>query len=101
MTAAAMNLFVDDIRNPMDGEWVVVRSSSEAISWVEANGMPESMSLDHDLGGDDTVMVFLKWLFGFADGKGLGPPPYRVHSANPIGSKNIESFMESWRRSLQ
>jgi hypothetical protein len=94
-----MRLFIDDIRDP-EGDWIVVRSSSEAVKWVEENGMPESMSLDHDLGGEDTVMVFLKKLYEFAEKKGVGPPPYKVHSANPVGSKNIVSFMESWRRSL-
>jgi len=56
------------------------------------------MSLDHDLGGDDTTMVFLKRLVNEVwDGK-TNPPDYAIHSANPIGSKNIQSFMESWKK---
>lgn len=57
------------------------------------------MSLDHDLGGDDTTMVFLKRLVNEVwDGKS-NPPNYQVHSANPIGTQNIISYMESWIKS--
>ncbi|NBT59251.1 hypothetical protein EBT16_10755 [bacterium] len=57
------------------------------------------MSLDHDLGGDDTTMVFLKRLVDeIWDGQSK-PPKYQVHSANPIGTQNIISYMESWIKS--
>lgn len=91
-------MFIDDERMPPDDSWVVVRSSSEALVYIRANGMPTHMSLDHDLGGDDTTMVFLKNLiivFPF------GPiPDYVVHSANPIGRLNMISYLESWKKSL-
>jgi hypothetical protein len=92
-------VFIDDIRTPPSNDWIVVRSSKEAIDWVNANGMPDIISFDHDLGGDDTSMVFLKQLFEIAFEKGYNPPKYFIHSANPIGSKNIQSFMESWKKS--
>ena len=60
-------LFLDDLRNPSDVHedamgWVVLRTSVDAINFVREHGMPEVMSLDHDLGGDDTAMQFLKWM---------------------------------------
>lgn len=74
------------------------KSSEEAIGYVQAMGLPSFMDLDHDLGGDDTVMVFLCWL---ATTFPEGPvPDYRVHSMNGIGAKSIESYLESWKRSL-
>ena len=92
-------LYVDDLRSPPDDTWVVCRTSEEAKQTIRDDGMPSFMSLDHDLGGEDTIMLFLHWLADeFYD---LGAPPdYQVHSANPIGQQNIVSFLESWKRSL-
>lgn len=96
----AYRLFIDDVREPPDGTWTVARSSDEALKLVEDKGMPKIISFDHDLGGDDTSMAFLKKLVDTIwDGKEK-PPEYKVHSANPIGSLNIVSFMESWRKSI-
>ena len=92
-------LFIDDERNPPEDGWVVCRSTEEAITLIKSQGIPDFMSLDHDLGGDDTTMVFLKrFVSEIWDGK-TDPPGYKVHSANPVGAKNIISFMESWIKS--
>jgi hypothetical protein len=41
-------------------------------------------------------MVICKWLANnFFD----ADIEYDVHSKNPIGRKNIQSFMDSWKRS--
>jgi hypothetical protein len=56
------------------------------------------MSLDHDLGGDETVMQILHWMSeNFYE---LGPPAWTIHSANPVGRQNMESFLKSWVKSL-
>lgn len=100
-------LFLDDERNPsvvysgVDAEgWVVVKSSAEAIQYVKDNGMPFFMSLDHDLGGEDTTTKFLLWLIQeHLDGRIKGIiPDYKIHSANPVGSKNLEAKMQSWKQ---
>jgi hypothetical protein len=93
-------LFIDDIRDPPEGDWIVVRSSSEGIEHIKANGMPCFISFDHDLGGEDTTMVFLRKLVETVWDGSEKPPEYTVHSANPVGSQNIISFMESWKRSI-
>lgn len=92
-------LFLDDIRNPPDEDWIICRSTHEALDTIRDKGIPDFMSLDHDLGGDDTTMVFLKRLVDeIWDGQSI-PPKYQVHSANPIGTQNIISYMESWVKS--
>lgn len=96
-----MKLFIDDMRDPPNDGWVVVRSSDAAINHVEQHGMPDFISFDHDLGGDDTTMVFLKKLYEIASLNNLKPPEYQIHSANPIGKLNIQSFMESWKKVCQ
>ena len=91
------NLYLDDLRDPKDPYWIVCRSTEEALKEVAARGMPTSMSLDHDLGGDDTTMIFLRRLI---DEYWVGecPPDYIVHSQNPVGRENIIAFMGSWAR---
>ena len=76
------------------------KSSEEARELVIKHGIPQIMNLDHDLGDDDDAMKFLHWLaLEFAT---EGPvPDFLVHSANPIGSQNISSFMRSWARSTR
>lgn len=93
-------LFIDDVRDPPSTDWVVVRSTNEALNYVQDHGWPDFISFDHDLGGEDTTMVFLKYLvYEHWDGI-TTPPDYKVHSANPVGAENIKSFMESWKRSI-
>jgi hypothetical protein len=93
-------IFLDDERHPQDKDYVVCRSTDEALNCIKKNGMPYHFSFDHDLGGDDTVMVFLKKLYNYWDEK-TEIPSYYVHSANPIGKNNIISFMESWKKAYQ
>ena len=95
------NLYIDDLRNPpADRDWVVCRSSQEALDLIMEIGMPSFISFDHDLGGEDTTMIFLRRLVNEVwDGQTV-IPDYQIHSANPVGVENIRSFMQSWKRSL-
>ncbi len=93
-------LFIDDERIPyVPEEWDIARSSEEAKEIIKTKGMCSYISFDHDLGGDDTTMIFLKWLVNeFWNGE--DPiPEYAVHSQNPVGRANIISFMDSWVKS--
>lgn len=92
-----MRLFLDDLRDaPPD--FTVARSTVEALQLVQTQ-WPVFMSLDHDLGGDDTTMVFLRRLVNEIWDGTQPIPEYVVHSANPVGRLNIISFMESWKKS--
>ena len=96
------NLFIDDLRTPpQDREWVVVRSSAEALAVISERGFPSFISFDHDLGGEDTSMAFLQRLVNEAWNGEDPPPDYQIHSANPVGAQNILAFMESWKRSRE
>jgi hypothetical protein len=80
--------------------WVVARSTEEAKKLVLDRGMPEVMSLDHDLGDQDRAMDFLTWLANeYWDGT-QPIPMVIVHSANPIEAENLRSFADSWKRSV-
>jgi hypothetical protein len=98
------HLFLDDVRFPehysfgYDSPLVLARNSLDAIRMVKINGLPEFISFDHDLGGDDTSIIFVRWLIEtYPDGP---IPDYSIHSANPVGSGNIDSLMKSWKKSL-
>lgn len=89
-------LFIDDERYPASGQWVIVRTSKQAIDWVSANGIPSEISFDHDLGGDDTSRKFVNWLVDeLVDGRQHFPDDFTftVHSQNPIGASWLRSTM--------
>jgi len=99
-------LWLDDKRSPTFYPEVPVelkayplvwaRDTEQAQTTVQELGFPIFMFLDHDLGGDDISTTFLKWL-----ANEYPEPPvlaYIVLSSNIPGSKNIISFMESWKK---
>jgi len=96
-----MFLYIDDERIPTTKKnWNIVRSSEEAIKFISINGCPNYISFDHDLGGEDTAMIVVKWLVETdMDNNGTFIPKdfqYNVHSANPTGADNIESYLKSY-----
>lgn len=107
-------LWLDDMRNPSvecpkESDFIWAHDCEQAKYYVKMWGPPSFMALDHDLGVTlkshmmgstrvETVMEFLRWL---SDKYPDSVPDYRVHSANPVGSSNIVSFMDSWKKSIQ
>jgi hypothetical protein len=93
-------LFIDDLRKPASGSWVVARTSHEAIALLENWGCPDVISFDHDLGGDDTAMAVVKKMIEMdMDAEGRFIPAdfkYLVHSANPVGRENIVGLLQSY-----
>lgn len=87
-------LFLDDERFPPGediSEWVICRTSDQAIEYVKTRGWPSFISFDHDLGGEDTSMKFIEWLTTrvLDEGHLTLPFDFYVHSQNPIGAENI------------
>ena len=95
-------LYIDDLRNPKSDGFDVVRTSSEAIRYMEENGCPDYISFDHDLGGEDTAMIVVHWMIDRdMDMGGLfisDDFEFHVHSANPVGVKNIEGLLGQYLR---
>jgi hypothetical protein len=95
-----IRLFLDDLRNPPDdgGSWLVARTNEEAM-WFCEGGAPDFVSLDHDLGGDDRAIDFVKWLIEQdLDQPGFIPIDfgYTIHSANPIGAANMRALLDRY-----
>jgi hypothetical protein len=118
-------LFLDDLRIPTDVTWVdvpvdqhysVVRSYKEFVDLITLRGVPKYVCYDHDLAdchyGDGlnndqidynkyqekTGYDCAKWLVNYCMERGIKHPPYIVHSMNPIGKLNIESYINSYNR---
>ena len=118
----AWNLFIDNERNPEDvkwapwqvrekyrnEEWVIVRSYGDALVEVLNRGFPKFVSFDHDLGHETkyTGYDLAKQLvendiisgdkesrreYKFPDGF-----DFFVHSKNPIGKQNIETYLNNY-----
>ncbi|QRY62154.1 hypothetical protein JVX90_17450 [Gordonia sp. PDNC005] len=87
-----MKLFVDDLRDPPDDTWTVARTSAEALVVLRGNEPVVELSLDHDLGGDDTTRPVVLHLAEH----GGWPPIVRVHSANPVGVSWLVGMVERY-----
>lgn len=99
-----MKIFLDDdpVRDSwVDDTWTIVRTASEAWELLQTN-VVEEISLDHDLGNDNdgtgyTIIRFLeRWAF---DGRWFQiPEKITIHSANPVGRKNMQAAIDSIER---
>jgi hypothetical protein len=98
-----MRLWLDDERTmPVDFD-VHVRTAAEAIDILKTQKV-SLVSLDHDLGPPEagTGYDVAKWVEQMAFYGALKRLEWRVHSANPVGRRNMSSSMENaerfWRR---
>ena len=100
-------LFLDDIRDAPDNTWVVARNTEEAQLYIKENGFPYLISFDHDLGINEnceelpTGYDFAKWVVEEDMPHGVLPENFEfwVHSANPVGARNIESYLLNYLKS--
>lgn len=114
-----MYIFLDDVRQPEDVtwvklpkvEWTIVRNYDEFVKLLESLKQPPLMiSFDHDLADEHyknmkgtakdfkekTGLSCAKALVEIAlDKKWKKVPPFKVHSMNPVGKKNIEDTLKS------
>lgn len=91
-----MFLYLDDLRRPPAGA-TLCRTAEHAIAVLES-GKVTCISFDHDLGTELTGYSVAKWIEErVAEGK-MPMPDWRIHSANPVGRKNIQAAMESAAR---
>jgi hypothetical protein len=113
-------IYLDDVRTPVDNDWVVVRNFDEFVDKVNEIGLKNIslISLDHDL-GDSAMKEWHKNVYhnykldydnitektGYDVAKWLvnqwmeGSPVVDVytHSANAIGASNIMGYINNYR----
>jgi len=97
-----------------EDDWIIVRSYNEFVKSILDNDLPEFISFDHDLADIHYTMDFskdsnhqmtektgydcAKWLANYCMERNKLIPQYVVHSQNPIGKVNIQSYLENFRR---
>jgi hypothetical protein len=112
-------IYLDDIRTPIESDWIVVRNYDEFVTKVTEIGLDNIalISLDHDLGDsamrewhtnvyvnytldynnitEKTGMDCTKWLVEqwLNGGKVV---PVKIHSANAIGSANMMGYINNY-----
>lgn len=103
-----IKIFLDDIRIPLDSDWNIIKTYNDFVTVIEKISFNdiEIISLDHDLGdvggmeGEKTGYDAAKWLVDQAISRNQKLPLIKVHSANPIGAKNIIEYVNNYLRSL-
>jgi hypothetical protein len=88
-----MKLWIDDTREPPDKTWVWVKTSEEARRILHHQSV-DFIAFDHDLGGEDTTYPIALLIERRAQ-RGIAPPGWSVHSANPVGAARLRVALQS------
>ena len=93
-------LFLDDLRQAPDTTWSVVRTTDEAIRWVQTNGCPECISFDFYLANGLDSLPFVHWLIEQDKEKNGAFLPknfsFEVHSNSPAGRAKLRYLLETY-----
>ncbi|MGW5422173.1 cyclic-phosphate processing receiver domain-containing protein [Streptomyces sp. NPDC003943] len=96
-------LGIDDLRS-LPRATRVARTSREGVQLLEEhrNSFIDELWLDHDLGGDDTIMPVVTLMEETAfNGRPFQIGAVFVHSANPIGAETIVRSLARWNYRVQ
>lgn len=85
-------LWIDDVRPAPEG-WIWAQTSTDAIDDLCNHHDIFEISFDHDLGADDTSMRVIEQIEHWAEIGVMEPFKWDIHSANPVGRKNIETAL--------
>ncbi len=91
-------LGIDDLR-PLPRATRIARTSCEGIQLLEEHrdSFIDELWLDHDLGGDDTIMPVVTLLEEAAfNGRPFQIGVVFVHSANPVGAETVVRSLGRW-----
>jgi hypothetical protein len=112
-------LWLDDLRDPSQGQFKIwlnlafgenldvtwVKNYDEFVKYFKKNEMPYAISFDHDLGNEltdhpelneKTGLDCAKWIVDYCMNNAVRLPKYFVHSANPVGRENIQSYLDNY-----
>jgi hypothetical protein len=92
-----MKLFLDDVRDPPndDEDWIIARTASD---FMFAARYADFISFDHDLGLDQPtgyeLLNILEAMYRRGEIWTESLPTMVVHSANPVGAKNMRTVID-------
>lgn len=122
-------LYLDDVRSPINElpgyePWTIVRNYDEFVAYINTHGVPDFISFDHDLAQEHMEDYFAqvhafgfqtpsydkfkektgldcaKYLIDYCIANDLVPKRCAVHSHNPVGGKNIQDCINSYKKHL-
>lgn len=123
------SLYIDDQRTPTTTipgyePWNIVRNYDEFVNWITENGVPDLISFDHDLADEHmtdyykqmleqeyqhpdydsytekTGLDCARWLVEYIQINNLELKLVSVHSHNPVGAANIQSFINGFKKHM-
>jgi hypothetical protein len=122
-------LYLDDTRTPTTTipgyePWHVVRNYHEFVAWITEHGVPDLISFDHDLADEHmndyfsqvalngfqyptyenyqekTGLDCARWLAEHIEANNLQLKSVSVHSHNPVGATNIQSYINGFKKHM-
>ena len=90
-------IWLDDIRPMPEGFNFWAKTVDDAKAKILCQKV-DMISFDHDLGQKETGYDLAKFIENMAAYHNIDPITWQVHSANPVGRKNIEMAMKSAER---
>jgi hypothetical protein len=94
-------LLIDDLRDFLvldtDAEITIARNSQQALDILAQQNDWDELWLDHDLGGDDTIMVVVDYLSekAFLD-EPVNVDMVFIHTSNPVGRKQMKLTLDRY-----
>jgi len=99
-------------------KWFIVRNYIDFVDFIERNGLPEKVAIDHDLADvhysvqsnidysihsdeEKTGYHAVKWLCDYCQDNNLKFPEHIVISWNPAGKENIEKYIENYKKHVE
>lgn len=93
-----LRIWLDDVRPMPKGFDIWCKTADDCLYFVRHDNV-EHISFDHDLGQSDGSGYFVASVIdGMAYSKEVNQISWDIHSANPVGRKNIEAAMKSAER---
>lgn len=88
-----MKIFLDDERSPPKN-WILTKNVKDTIDLLK-NNYVEEISLDHDLGIDETGYDVLLWIEEMVFLNNYNPPKINIHTSNPSARIKMELCKKS------
>lgn len=89
-------LVIDDLRS-FTFPARYARTSGEGLAALAVSGPLDELWLDHDLGGDDTIMPVIDYLAERAfNGDPFPVAKVMVHTSNPSGAATMMRVLRRW-----
>ena len=94
-------------------DWIIVTNYDEFITYIINNGLPKLISFDNDLSDmhyitndeskytEKTGYDCAKWLCEYCINNKLHLPEYIIHSMNPVGKINIDTYLKNFKKNFE